>query len=240
MFFILGTDGKEYGPVSVAKIQEWTLAGRANLQTQARRPNETEWHPLGEFPEFNPAAAPVAFVPVPAGTAFTGVTPADPELADRLVRLGSFLIDYFLGVLATVPGFLILGPSFLSLVLTAARGQQPDVNALSLGGMFVGLAVLVLGSLALLVVQVWMLSTRGQTLGKRALGIRVVLYAGGGPAGFMHGWLLRNFVPGIIKMLPWIGLVFFLVDACMIFSDQRRCLHDLIAGTKVVKVAVKA
>ena len=36
MFFILGGDGKEYGPVSVAKIQEWMIAlGRANLQTKA-------------------------------------------------------------------------------------------------------------------------------------------------------------------------------------------------------------
>lgn len=56
MFTILGGDGREYGPASVAKIQEWIAAGRANLLTQARRANETEWHTLGDYPEFNPAA----------------------------------------------------------------------------------------------------------------------------------------------------------------------------------------
>jgi hypothetical protein len=63
MFFILGTDGKEYGPVSVAKVQEWMIAGRANLQTQVRRYNETAWLTLGELPEFQSAGTPAPVAP---------------------------------------------------------------------------------------------------------------------------------------------------------------------------------
>jgi uncharacterized RDD family membrane protein YckC len=155
------------------------------------------------------------------------------------VRLGAFLIDYLLSVIVAVPGFLILGPAFFSVFLSAMRGQEPDFSALQAGTLLMGLAVLALGGLTLLVVQIVMLSTRGQTIGKRMLGIRVVRHPEGSPAGFVHGWLLRNLVPGIIQMLPWIGFAFWIADACFIFSQERRCLHDLIAGTKVVKV-VKA
>ncbi len=241
MFTILGADGKEYGPVAAAKITEWITGGRANLQTQARRAGETEWKTLGDFVEFNPAATPP---PLPTGSSVMAAPAApaplaavadQPELADRGVRLGAFLIDYLLSVLVTVPGFLILGPAFFSVFLSAMRGAEPDFSALQAGTLLTGMAVLVLGGLTLLIIQIVMLSTRGQTIGKRMLGIRVVRYPDSAQAGFVHGWLLRNLVPGVIQLVPWIGFAFYITDACFIFSQERRCLHDLIAGTKVVK-----
>src|ERR1035437_7406561 len=54
MFKILGTDGKEYGPVTRGNVIEWIRDGRANLQTKAKRSDETEWKTLGDFPEFVP------------------------------------------------------------------------------------------------------------------------------------------------------------------------------------------
>lgn len=238
MFTILGADGKEYGPVTAAKIAEWIAGGRANLQTKARRAGEGEWQTLGDFVEFNAAATPppLPVSPVAPQAAATLQVVPDTELADRGIRLGAFVIDYILGVLATLPGFLILGPTFLSIFVTAASGQQPDFSALQAGSLMSGLLVLALGSLILLVIQVVMLSTRGQTIGKRILGIRVVRHPDGSPAGFMNAWLLRNFIPFLIQLVPWIGLAFWIVDSCFIFTQERRCLHDLIAGTKVVKV----
>lgn len=240
MFTILGADGKEYGPVTAARVAEWIAGGRANLQTQARRAGETEWRTLADFVEFNPAATPPPLpaavpIPVPAQTVSTPQVTSDPELADRAIRLGAFVIDYILSVLATLPGFLILGPTFLSIFITAASGQQPDFSALQAGSLMSGMLVLALGSIILLVIQVVMLSTRGQTIGKRILGIRVVRYPDGSHAGFLHAWLLRNFIPFLIQLVPWIGFAFWIVDACFIFTQERRCLHDLIAGTKVVK-----
>jgi uncharacterized RDD family membrane protein YckC len=37
-------------------------------------------------------------------------------------------------------------------------------------------------------------------------------------------------------MIPIFGLFFVLADTLMIFRADRRCLHDLMAGTRVVKV----
>lgn len=237
MFIILGGDGKEYGPVTTAYLHQWMIEGRVNLQTQARRTNEAEWRSLGDFPEFNRSAPATPSNPPRLAPGSPADVVPDHELAEPGTRLGAFIIDYLLSMLVMLPGALVVGPTFFSLMLAASRGEQPDVNSLNAGRILLGLLLLLFGGFALLVVQVVMLSTRGQTIGKRLLGIRVVRHLDDSPVGFMHGWLLRNFVPGLIQMVPWVGLAFYVVDACFIFSRERRCLHDLIAGTKVVKAS---
>jgi hypothetical protein len=57
MFRIIGGDNKQYGPVTAPEVQEWIRLGRAGAQTQAQREGETEWKPLGSFPEFTDAFA---------------------------------------------------------------------------------------------------------------------------------------------------------------------------------------
>jgi hypothetical protein len=84
MFTILGADGKEYGPVTAGKIGEWINGGRANLQTKAKRVNDTEWKTLGDFPEFASQSAPTpSTAPAPAGAPATApVTGSIKEIAD--------------------------------------------------------------------------------------------------------------------------------------------------------------
>ena len=47
---------------------------------------------------------------------------------------------------------------------------------------------------------------------------------------------MRGFVPGVLGAIPYIGWAFTMVDICFIFRDDHRCVHDLMAGTRVVKV----
>jgi len=42
-------------------------------------------------------------------------------------------------------------------------------------------------------------------------------------------------VPWLIEQVPLFGGLFWIVDVCLIFGEERRCLHDYIAGTKVVR-----
>lgn len=61
MYTIVGGDGKEYGPVSVAQVRAWISGGRANLQTRARADGSEEWMTIADFPELTelgPAAGP--------------------------------------------------------------------------------------------------------------------------------------------------------------------------------------
>jgi uncharacterized RDD family membrane protein YckC len=65
--------------------------------------------------------------------------------------------------------------------------------------------------------------------------IRIVSFDDESNPGFVKAFLLRVFVNGLIGAVPFVGFVYSLVDIFFIFRDDRRCLHDLIAGTKVVK-----
>jgi len=65
--------------------------------------------------------------------------------------------------------------------------------------------------------------------------IKIVMNNGDGQPGFVHAWLLRAFLPGVIEAVPYVGGLFGLIDILFIFGDERRCIHDLMAGTKVVE-----
>ena len=111
-----------------------------------------------------------------------------------------------------------------------AIGANDDNDTLRIiGGILLGL-----GFLALLIVQIYLLSTRGQSVGKKIMKVKIVKYLDDSSPGFVHACLLRLIVPGFINGIPIVGSIFPLVDACFIFSEERRCIHDLIAGTKVV------
>ena len=70
----------------------------------------------------------------------------------------------------------------------------------------------------------------GQTLGKKALGIRIVKMNTGLNGGFVPNVLLRIILNGLIGVITFYGLV----DILFIFRSDCRCIHDLIAGTQVV------
>ena len=55
MYKILGTDQKEYGPVSADQLRQWIAEGRANAQTMVFTEGWTEWKPLSSLPEFSAA-----------------------------------------------------------------------------------------------------------------------------------------------------------------------------------------
>lgn len=57
MYKVIGADGKEYGPITANQLRQWVAQGRANALTQVRPEEESEWRPLGTFPEFADALA---------------------------------------------------------------------------------------------------------------------------------------------------------------------------------------
>lgn len=250
MFTIIGGDGREYGPATAEQIRSWIRAGRANLDTKARAEGATEWRRLGDFTEFAPATPAVppplaGGVPPPMPTSDAEVRPALVQ-ADRGSRLMARIIDWIIDIIASIPGLIVLWPQAMELVkliMASARGEQPDVGQLDVPRFILGFALLLLCALLVTVIQAWMLSVRGQSIGKRIVGLRVVK-ADGSAAGFVNGWLMRELLITAIgiaaSMVPFLGIVlrpaFHLVDWCMIFRDDERCLHDQIAATKVVKV----
>lgn len=71
---------------------------------------------------------------------------------------------------------------------------------------------------------------KGQTLGKRVTGIKVVGNELGGPIGFWSG-VLRYFVMGFTGALCGLGYFSIFFDS----SGRDRGWHDMAAGSRVVK-----
>lgn len=141
-----------------------------------------------------------------------------PPLADRDVRLLARLLDRSLVLVTVLPAVLIL-----------TVGQpEPETNRIV--SSVVNYAVL--GSAVGLALTQWLLlSLRGQSLGKLALGIRIER-TDGSPAGFLRTVVLRDW--------PFVAFaatgLLAVVDGLLIFGRDRRTLHDRLADTRVVYV----
>jgi hypothetical protein len=57
----------------------------------------------------------------------------------------------------------------------------------------------------------------------------------GDAPGFWRGVFLRSWVVAVLGAVPMLGSLISLVNALLVFSEGRRCLHDRIAGTRVLK-----
>lgn len=87
--------------------------------------------------------------------------------------------------------------------------------------------------LALLIVNIVLLSRFGQTLGKRAMGIAIVR-SDGSRCELWRILVLRIVVARAIGFIPMVGALFALVDMLMIFGEECRCVHDYMADTIVI------
>lgn len=165
----------------------------------------------------------------------------DFELASRWSRLGAVLVDGLLSILFTVPGAVILWDRFREWYETYraafADDRPEDVVDLFTFLSYTELLVFYAGTIVLVLIYLWTLTTRGQTWGKMAFGIRIVRFDDGSNPGFLRAFLVRYFLNyGVIQAVPLLGPIYGLVDPLFIFRRDRRCVHDLLAGTVVVKV----
>jgi uncharacterized RDD family membrane protein YckC len=143
------------------------------------------------------------------------------------------LLDALLGLAIVMPVFIV---GFPRLMTKAQRGESVSPWWWT----DLGTATVLSGAgwLALLAVQAYLVTTSGQSIGKRFTSIKIVRMDGS-PAGFVRGVLLRNWVLvalAYVPVLSQLSSLFFLGDALFIFRADRRCFHDHIAGTKVVRV----
>ena len=142
-----------------------------------------------------------------------------PQLAGRGQRFGAALIDGLIGGAMAIPIILILGTwNYIK------AGSQPPLSLTLLSG--------VLGFAAFILVHGHFLNAYGQTVGKRLVGIRIVKLNGDLP-GFQTLIVARYLPITLVSMIPFAGGLFSLVDILFIFRQDRRCVHDLIAGTRV-------
>jgi len=150
------------------------------------------------------------------------------ELAGRGTRLRAIINDVLI----------ISAPFFFG--VTFQDGFDLNLASNSPATLLVN-GVIILSFIGVLMTNVVLLYRYGQTLGKRERSIKIV-DADGSRAGLLRILLMRGLV--IIPFLIYANLtkdftpliLIVLLDSLLIFQNSRRCLHDMIAKTTVVKV----
>jgi uncharacterized RDD family membrane protein YckC len=144
------------------------------------------------------------------------------KLAGRFWRLFAVLID---GIVVTVVMLPIYW--YFHVWHYAWAGVRPPLRIVVISQ--------VIGLATFAAVNFRLLEKRGQTVGKWYVGIAIVGLDGAKKRA-AH-LLVYRFVPALLfPEVPYLGWLFALVDTLAIFGRERRCLHDRIAGTKVIEV----
>jgi uncharacterized RDD family membrane protein YckC len=154
----------------------------------------------------------------------------DPSLplAGRGERLIASILDTILLLVLVLPVMFFTG--YFDFVET--EGGLMETIAIEVAVTLVMFALFAL-------IQAYPLYKSGQTWGKVALSIRIVDMEGRKP-DFWRMLALRYLPLHVVSSIPGVGSLAAMIDSLMIFRQDRRCAHDLIAGTRVVAVERKS
>ena len=176
-------------------------------------------------PSYNPYAAPESPILIHTHG-------GEIRLAPRISRLGAALIDGVTMLLCIAP--LAFSSALVNMLMDPTEGSEPAPDFTSKDEMIVVVIALLL--FGLLIMNLVLLARNGQTLGKKLLGIKIIR-SNHEKASFTRVFWLRTVVNSLITMIPAVGSIYSLVDVLFIFSQNKQCLHDLIADTIVVNVS---
>lgn len=238
MKYHLARDGDKLGEYSDLEISAGLRRGEFRATDLCWSAGMKDWEALGErFPPPEPSADPEdeaelrwSAVPEAAG----------PEMASRWLRFLAWWVDWlvmqavwmmiwmragifdFFAKNKELPPEQFYSAAFDHLQNEAQSRPQDFQLPLSL-------------FLLIIVANVFMLTTRGQTLGKLIAGIRIVRFQSAAPAGFGSAVLMRSALMYLIYSIPMVNVGIWVVNTLCIFRSDRRCLHDMIADTMVIK-----
>ncbi|HWN96963.1 MAG TPA: DUF4190 domain-containing protein [Methylomirabilota bacterium] len=136
MYRIIGTDQKEYGPVTAEELRRWIIEHRLHANSLARPEAGTEWQALSQFPEFSSTLAAAA---APSAGAPTGLP---VQQSNSMATLGLVLSCLALICCGCGP-VAILGIVFSCLGLSQAnRDPAQTGRSLAMAGVIIGILAL--------------------------------------------------------------------------------------------------
>lgn len=203
-----------YCPFCGVVFSRFEGGGAAAAPAPAPRPAAAYAEPVEGF-----QAAPVNPYQAPSASVAPRYRPApqpsqQATLAGRWLRLGAQLVDGLVFGVAVVVAAFVVGTS---------RGADESAAYVAIG----------IAALPIMFVNLYLLGSRGQTIGKMLVKVKIVRTTGE-DANLLRLVLLRILPINAMGFIPLLGGLIGLIDALMIFGEERRCLHDLFADTIVV------
>ncbi|HXN45613.1 MAG TPA: RDD family protein [Bryobacteraceae bacterium] len=139
------------------------------------------------------------------------------------IRVGAMLIDQL--ILGAVAGVLIIAAILVLAPSLSRSGAAPEAALAAMSiGIGIGYLLLIGGSACY---EAFFVSRSGATIGKKALGLKVVM-PDGGPVSL--GRAFGRFFAKMLSAIP-LDLGFIMVG----FDSEKRGLHDYICSTRVIR-----
>jgi uncharacterized RDD family membrane protein YckC len=217
---IIGGDGAEYGPAPLAELKNWIRDGRVAAMTKVWRSDLSIWSPADRYTELLDALASLH-------ASVAAATDRALPPAGFWARLAAYLIDnvllavIFLAVWTPIANSRHWQIPELPQTLTEATWQQYYAQF----SLWMDKAVPIFYPIFMLY-DVLLNGRFGATVGKMAIGAKITMLDGS-PIGYNRA------------LLRWLAARlsdFFFFSGYLLIALRRdkRALHDLLAGTKVV------
>ena len=208
-------EGTIYGPYSRTEVETYLAEGRLNPSTEVYDASSGSWHPLSGFGPLQDLVAGPHDAKLSA-TAQAAVARQESEadhwvFAGFWIRAAALLID---SVIMAIGGG-VLG-AFLGYGLATAGAPEAIEPVANLAGFLIGLLYT-----SLMHSGPWQ-----ATLGKRAVGIRVIR-RDGYPVGL--GLAIGRYFATILS-----AFIFCIGYAMAGWTREKRALHDMICSTRVI------
>jgi uncharacterized RDD family membrane protein YckC len=135
-----------------------------------------------------------------------------PRPAARWRRLLAFAIDIAIWSLVLIPVFRVL-----------MSGDESHIGAMIMNSFT--------GWVGVIGINLYLLHTRSQTIGKWALQLQI-RRSDGSRADLLHKLLLRYLLFGLLLAIPYLGALLLIADLASLFMADHRTLHDRLADTQ--------
>jgi uncharacterized RDD family membrane protein YckC len=218
---IIGGDGVEYGPATLEELRSWIRDGRVAGMTQVWRSDLAGWSPAARYAELGGELA-----------RLHAAAASSAKPCGFWARLGAYIIDSVVlgGMFYLVWSRLDVSRSW-PLPEWLALGNDPAANDAAIRQFFNACKAWSNHAMPIyyplfFLYDVLMNGRFGATVGKMAIGARIVLWDGA-PIGYQRAawrWLAAR----LSDFLFFAGYLPIAVRA------DKRALHDLLAGTRVI------
>ena len=219
---IIGGDGAEYGPASLAELQSWIRDGRVARATQVWRDDLSRWSPADGYQELQ--------------TELSRLYATSTTIAQQMTRPAGFwarLAAYLLDRIILLPVFMLVWvpisdaqhwqrmPPEMPAQLTDASLEKFETEWTGWAdrGLIVWLPLF-------MVYEVLFNGAFGATLGKMAIGARIRMI-NGSRISYSRA-MLRWWAERLSEFMFYAGFLMIAI------RPDKRALHDFLAGTKVV------
>ncbi len=227
---IIGGDGREYGPATINELKSWIRDGRVAGATPIWRSDTGLWSPAAQVPEIR---ADLTQIVLAAGLAAA----ASARPAGFWTRAGARIVDEIvLSIIASLLWPLVAHLTHWTIPADLPPDSQPIVtyeqameHLRQMLGYFQQMAPLFLLTQSIrCVYEIFLNGTYGATLGKMAVGARIVRVDG---SRIGYGIATGRWLGAILS-----DTICFIGDLFVAFREDKRALHDLLAGTRVILV----